>query len=778
MDTKFSVIYQGKLVDSKLLVDVERNLQEQYKFSPEKSKNFLSKSRVVKSGLNQNQAKKLQDNFLALGIETLLIKDSKIKLKSSADDRITNNKIEQLFKGNMLPVQTSFSYNLGLFFTLLLTLCMPLIYMAITFWSIYSTIWFGVNATEIMDFKYGAVIKLLMTFSVLFMGTLLSLFLLRPLIPQSYTNYDQKLKSTDHPQLFYLVKKLSEYMSVPMPSEIRVNSEVNASASLKDGLRSMFSGDLVLTIGLPLIVGMNTRQLVGVIAHEFGHFSQRYGMTVYYAINYINFWLRERAFSKYGLALALKRWSEKYESDYLLIPIWTARAGIWLSQQILKKLYQFSMYISQYMTRQMEYNADHYECKLVGSDYFSETSFRLHELSYARTKLRAINGRFWDENLLFKDIPSAVNHVANELSKSEKMEVQQGLDDQSNHPWDSHPADTLRIEHAIATQETGIFTLKIPAICLFNNIKLLCEEETLVLYCDQGVPNAKRYVRENDYLFTMQKENELSHRLERSLKFGIDLGRRLPNIPVKLPDTLKDASLPDIHAAFVDSNERIKKIAFSYNQADSKRYSHNRAHAFMQAGFKIDTRDFQLTDKEALDIKRTVAISESEFEQCEVNVLIYDQLITAKILAALSRKSSSALPIARNNIQSLKLIKQLEKQIEQVRVYSDCIDILIENDGENDDESYLIESVIKTYQNLMAPIIRNIWIEIEKIPAVNRFSSENINVLEFSETWHAKPIVDLEKVQAHKLSSYSDILGSAIKKQYDLHLKNLLILIQ
>jgi hypothetical protein len=57
------------------------------------------------------------------------------------------------------------------------------------------------------------------------------------------------------------------------------------------GIAQVYLGnDLVLTIGLPLVAGFNLREFAGVLAHEFGHFSQGVGMRISYVIRSISFW--------------------------------------------------------------------------------------------------------------------------------------------------------------------------------------------------------------------------------------------------------------------------------------------------------------------------------------------------------------------------------------------------------------------------------------------------------------------------------------------------------
>ena len=78
-------------------------------------------------------------------------------------------------------------------------------------------------------------------------------------------------------------------VGAPTPSRIEVDCEVNASARLASGPLTP-SRDLVLTIGLPLVTGLDLKQFAGVLAHEFGHFSQGAGMRLSYLIRSINMW--------------------------------------------------------------------------------------------------------------------------------------------------------------------------------------------------------------------------------------------------------------------------------------------------------------------------------------------------------------------------------------------------------------------------------------------------------------------------------------------------------
>ncbi|MBP7588889.1 MAG: M48 family metallopeptidase [Thermoanaerobaculia bacterium] len=83
------------------------------------------------------------------------------------------------------------------------------------------------------------------------------------------------------PALHDLVQEIAKAIGAPRPREIRVDLQANASAALRRGAWSLFRRDLVLTVGLPLAAGLDSRQLAGrlsqVGALELGHFASRSG---------------------------------------------------------------------------------------------------------------------------------------------------------------------------------------------------------------------------------------------------------------------------------------------------------------------------------------------------------------------------------------------------------------------------------------------------------------------------------------------------------------------
>ena len=103
-----------------------------------------------------------------------------------------------------------------------------------------------------------------------------------------------ELDAASEPALFAFVNRLCRALGAPLPERVFVDLEVNASAAFHRNWWGLLRGRLTLTIGLPLVAGVNVHQLAGILAHEFGHFSQRAGMRLIFLIVTIRNWFAPR----------------------------------------------------------------------------------------------------------------------------------------------------------------------------------------------------------------------------------------------------------------------------------------------------------------------------------------------------------------------------------------------------------------------------------------------------------------------------------------------------
>lgn len=169
-------------------------------------------------------------------------------------------------------------------------------------------------------------------------------------------------------------------MGSPRPGEIHINAQVNASAGFRRGLRSFIGSDLVLTIDMPLVAGPNFRQFTGVLAHEFGHFTQGVGMRLTYLVESLSGWLQRITYEQDAWDQKLQELSEEPGHVTIGLVVCITRLIVFLTRLVLWLFAQAGSAASLFLLRQMEYDADCRSAQIVGSEALPGMMERVHQL--------------------------------------------------------------------------------------------------------------------------------------------------------------------------------------------------------------------------------------------------------------------------------------------------------------------------------------------------------------------------------------------------------------
>ena len=266
--------------------------------------------------------------------------------------------------GSVPKHKVGIAYRLGISLTSVFMLVLPLVYVGLIVTSIYAIYYYATETipTLMSSLPRGraAVIAMAVYVTPIVAGCVVVVFLIKPLFIAMIDDHDPRtrsLKREHEPLLFHLVDHICDVTGAPKPSRIVVDSEVNASASYGRGLRSLFSNDLVLTIRIPLAAGLDTRQFAGVLAHEFGHFSQGAGMRATYLIRSINAWFVRVVYQRDGVDEALDGAIAESESGVGLILL-VAKFFVYVTRWIMWTFMMVAHIGSRFLLRQMEFDAD------------------------------------------------------------------------------------------------------------------------------------------------------------------------------------------------------------------------------------------------------------------------------------------------------------------------------------------------------------------------------------------------------------------------------------
>lgn len=286
------------------------------------------------------------------------------------------------------------------------------------------------------------------------------LFLVKFLFARRSSEEEAKteVKEEDCPQLFALIRETAEACNSVMPYKVYIDHQANAKVSFNTNFLSMFFPvKKNLTIGLGLLVHLNTEELQGVLAHEFGHFSQnsmKTGTAVYTAnIVLYNLTYGEDAWD---------RWMERWANLNLWFTQLFAAITLWLTYRVkllLQHLYNNVNLAQQELSRQMEYEADAVACSVVGKEVvisgLTKTDWTISMESHLQPTITYLCQQqkmanlfdIWEEmsnlHLQLQCLKLDAQHLAQfPLQAHYATNRRFTYED----PWDSHPSDEDRIK--------------------------------------------------------------------------------------------------------------------------------------------------------------------------------------------------------------------------------------------------------------------------------------------------------------------------------------------
>lgn len=403
-------------------------------------------------------------------------KTAAISRKMRASPEKLSRMVMSGFSGPVDPVPCGMLYRLGVAASACFVIFLPLLYVALVGLVAWGTYWHAVNNTwmaEMLGGMRGRMISGLLYVTPIGAGVICVLFMVKPLfVRPARMGGTASLNPETQPVLFEFVYKICEIVGAPRPVRIDVDLNVNASAGYGSGLISVVKSDLVLTIGMPLVAGMSLQQFAGVLAHEFGHFRQGGAMRVSYVVRTINYWFARVVYHRDAMDEFLIENSE--DEDHINWIFYIIRFAVFLNRMILWCFMMVAHAVTCGLSRQMEYDADRYETRLVGTDTFRETCFRLNWLAYGLEDMYR-NRYNWmqreDENL--NPVRNFIQHC-DSLSEHDQKRMKRRMKKSKTGLLDTHPADTDRIASAEQEDADGVFSSDLPAEAVFQQFDHLC----------------------------------------------------------------------------------------------------------------------------------------------------------------------------------------------------------------------------------------------------------------------------------------------------------------
>ena len=169
----------------------------------------------------------------------------------------------------------------------------------------------------------------------------------------------------DHPLLFEFLHKVATETQTRFPKHVYLSADVNACVFYDSGFWSMFLPvSKNLQIGLGLVNSVNVSEFKAIIAHEFGHFSQRSMKLGSYVYN-VNKVIYNMLYDNDDYKQSLQTWAGM--TSYFSVFADLTAGIVSIIQSILKIEYNRINTGYMALSRQMEFHADSVAASVSGS---------------------------------------------------------------------------------------------------------------------------------------------------------------------------------------------------------------------------------------------------------------------------------------------------------------------------------------------------------------------------------------------------------------------------
>lgn len=302
-----------------------------------------------------------------------------------------------------------------------------------------------------------------------------------------------EVTESEQPRLFAFIRRLTEETQTPFPKKIFLSPDVNACVFYNSSFWSMFLPVRKnLEIGLGLVNSVNISEFKAVMAHEFGHFSQKSMKLGSFTYN-VNRVIHNMLYENNSYTAFLSAWGNihGYLSIFAAITVKIAQGIQW----ILRGMYKFVNKSYMGLSREMEFHADTVAAGVSGGNNLVSALSRIEVAgSCYSTALRNANDRL-KENRFTRNIFTNQRTVLQSLAGEYQLPVHDGIPEISysfiqsfsrsrinyKDQWASHPTLTERKDHLDRLDIIAVPDNASPWL-LFDQPEILQEQMTKDLY--------------------------------------------------------------------------------------------------------------------------------------------------------------------------------------------------------------------------------------------------------------------------------------------------------
>lgn len=401
----------------------------------------------------------------------------------------------------MITVQISKSFRQQATKAILSIILFVITYMLLMGLSVGLTIACGYGGIKLIAAR-PSFMTLMAGLGLMSVGIFILFFLVKFIFTKNKTDLSHltEINKKDEPKLFALISEIVEEVGTQFPKRVYLSSEVNASVFYDSSFWSMFfpvKKNLMLGVGLMNTVTVD--EFKAIVAHEFGHFSQR-SMKVGSLVYNVNKVIHNMLYENSSYENMITKWAEisGYFSIFMVIG-YKIIEGI---QWVLKKVYTIVNLNYLALSREMEFHADEVAANVAGPQALATSLLRLEYADYSLNNVINFYGEKVHENIKPATIFPQQHYVMSFWAKEYGVPFKNGLPEISSSvknrfnksklafedQWASHPSNEDRINRLEQLNIMKEYTNDNLATSLFTNKVAIEQKITAKLFSNVEYP--------------------------------------------------------------------------------------------------------------------------------------------------------------------------------------------------------------------------------------------------------------------------------------------------
>lgn len=409
------------------------------------------------------------------GSETILL--AELAEAAAPAEEITAAELKEALSGVLPRSRISIFYQAGLLLVAIFMILLPIAYVGVAALAAYGVYWYASHGrvffSNFIGGIYVLIFKAILYLAPIIGGTVGVFFMFKPIFARPRKQAPPvELNPAEHPRLYQFIAHIGDLLRVRVPKRIYLDGNLNASAGFRRGWLSLLGNDLVLTLGLPLVGGLNTRQLAALVAHELGHCTQALAMRLGYIIDSIDRWFLRVVYERDSWDDSFDEWVNSVEDWRLSIITGCAQFSIWVSRLVLGLFMRVGHAASCFLSRQMEFHADSCAMAVAGSQGVESLLLRSREQSVIEQMSYAVLVTAWKRRHQMPDnLPGFLEEFERRLPPDFYEKARLTLLNEKAGLFATHPTAAQRIQKARRKAVAGLFVMEKPARCLFKDFE-------------------------------------------------------------------------------------------------------------------------------------------------------------------------------------------------------------------------------------------------------------------------------------------------------------------